>query len=228
MKYPLVLVWLALALLPLSAQESSLETLIQLLDSETFKEREEARKNLVDSIHNTRSPALTSLLAAQDSDSPEVSNQARLALREVFSILVLGKGRRAMAATFTYWIDFKNGKTLTYPVILTVGAESFLAKAGIKVGDVISASGAEHFEKQGSVPALMNLLQKTPHGTPLELTILRGLPNRPFEGRQENISISVTPVDSVKTEGREEKEDEFENWLESLGKSVEAKAPEDE
>lgn len=192
--------------------------LIGRLAADSFKERSEARKELVDGIADERSPALTMLSAARYSDDPEVRAQAGTALREVFGRIVLGAGRREIGVKLSYWFDRKDGATRFHPIILGVSENGFMAKAGFKEGDVLVSCGGKMLYSKGSVTAAKAILEQSPQGKPVECRVSRGTPKSPFGPRKRSLVLVAVP-DAAKSEGRKEMPDEYEGWLETLGKS---------
>lgn len=201
------------------AAEVPVESLIARLDAESFQDREGARKSLVERVDDLASPVLTALTSARYSEEPEIGSQANLALREIFDLLILGKGRRDVAAVWTYWFDVRDGKLVICPIIRELKEGSFLAKAGIRAGDVLLSTGKERFDTRGSVAKLSLLLEQAPAGGEIGFTVLRGTPDRPFEERVETMKLMITPADVVKAKGRDEEPGEYDAWWKTLGKS---------
>lgn len=211
-----------LSLLPMIAAGNSAPPdfggLIEQLAADSFQERTEARKKLVQGIANERSPALTMLSAARYSDDPEVRAQAENALREVFDRLVLGAGRRELGVKWSYWFDWKDGTTLFHPIILEVSKDGFMAKAGFKPGDALVSCGGKMLHAKGSVTLVKAILEQSPQGQPVPCRVSRGEPKQPFGSRKRSLNLEIVP-DAAKSAGRKEKPGEYDRWLESLGKS---------
>lgn len=216
---PLLLIYCLLPTLVRAEPQVPVDVLIAQLDAESFKDRTTARKALVERIHDPSSPGLSDLLAARYANSPEIREQANLALREIFDLQVLGRGRREAGAEWTYWIDFKKGKTLAYPFIRSLKPDGYLAKGGVLQGDVLSASSGKTFDRRGSVSELKEMLENAPEGRPLVFTVLRGDPGKPCKDRIKTLQLTVVPINTERSSGRTEKPDEFNSWLKSLGKT---------
>lgn len=199
--------------------EVPVDVLIARLESESFQERSAARQSLVERLHDPSDPGLTELLAARYAKSPEVRDQANTALKEIFALQVLGTGRRDCGVEWIYWIDRKNGKTFAYPYIRALKPESFLAKAGLKVGDAIEACDGRIFNQRGSIAALAAVLEKAPTGKPLEITVIRPHPSKLTKDRVQTLSLKIIPADTGRTAGRDENPGEYDAWLKSLGKT---------
>ncbi|MEY3895510.1 MAG: hypothetical protein RLZZ214_1029, partial [Verrucomicrobiota bacterium] len=117
-----------LAGIPVAAEpQVAVDVLIERLDAAAFKDRAAARQALVERLQDPSAPGLTELLAARYAESPEIRDQAKLALREIFELQVLGSGRRDSGAEWIYWIDSKKGKTQVWPAIRKLKPESDLA-----------------------------------------------------------------------------------------------------
>lgn len=192
--------------------------LMDQLRSESFEQRTEARKSLVESITDLRSPLLTELAAARYAEDPEVRLQASDAMHEVFQRLVLGFGKRELGVKWSYWFDYQDGKTLTYPMVLEIQRKGFMAAAGFKVGDVLESCEGQSLSSRGSVAMIRDLLEKALPGQPLVCKVMRAKPKLPFSERVKNLNITVKPND-VKSTGRKEQPGEYEAWLQSLGKA---------
>lgn len=211
--------WAGLLALQGLGADLEVDELIAKLNADSYQERTAARREIVERLQDPTAPGLSELLAARYSDAPEVREQADLALREIFARQVLGAGVRECGVEWAYWLDRKDGRTLAYPMVRVIKAGSFLAKAGLREGDVVAACGGKTYDRRGSIVELMAALARAEVGKPLGMTVLRGSPGKPEKDRVESLQIKVIPVDSGLSQGRKEKPGEMDAWLKSLGKS---------
>ncbi len=212
--------------LPAAAEEAErpagVTELVAELDSPRFPARARARDELARRAAADPAAVIPRLFDDDAPSGPEFRRQREDFMWALFARLQLGAGVPATGVSWgrMLFID-ADGLPAALPMVVEIEPGSPATRAGLRVGDCVSAVNGTALPDGDALPGFRAILAEAKPGEVLQLGLRRHQLDkgerrivRPEEAKSARVELELgAPVETVR---RVEKEDEFEFWKENL------------